>query len=335
MTHYLVTRCLRQTAPHRSYPYSVGDVELRSAASDMSSERKAIERSLGEHGEPTVQPDVSALRASTIVEATGPRTAFALAALRIDEALDVLASTNPVQAFTYRLMEAGCARDLNTGEVMPRLPEVDPGQFNPLGSIFLMEQYTYQPRDIAQHVLSTERGELGARYGRAAHWARKADFESNPHMAMLFEWFAAESIWNVQRDDDVIPAIRWSLGFPNGPRAQLLAPTTRQAIDGDALHRPWSIHIDNRLQRIRSIRNQTVHNGFRLLDVPPAEVSGLRTLAHLAARYALHSVQHGIYAKIDSIADLIEYLPLLLDTNLHATSKHVVERIQEAAGATT
>jgi hypothetical protein len=52
-------------------------------------------------------------------------------------------------------------------------------------------------------------------------------------------------------------------------------------------------------------------------------------------RYALHSVEHGIYAKIDSIADLIEYLPLLLDTSLHATSKHVVERIQEAAGATT
>ena len=41
----------------------------------------------------------------------------------------------------------------------------------------LMDQYMYQPRDIAQYVLSTERGELGERYGRAAHWARKADLE--------------------------------------------------------------------------------------------------------------------------------------------------------------
>jgi hypothetical protein len=328
MTHYLVTRCLRRRAPHRSYPYSLGVVELRNAESDAADERKAIEISLGAHGETPVQPDVSAIRTSTIVEAPGPRAAFELAARRIDEALDVLSSTNPMPAFTdYSLMEAGCARDLETGAVVSRLPENNGGEFHLFNSVFLTNQYAYQPRDLAQHVLSTERGELGERYVRASHWARKADLEFNPHMAMLFDWFAAESIWNRWRDDDVIPAIRWSLGFPNGG-AQHISSATRRALDSDTLHRSWSGHIEGRLQRIRTIRNQTVHNGFRLLDVSFSEVAGLRKLAHLAVRYAVTCVQQGLFSNIQSIPELVEYLPLLLDTQLHATSKHVIERLQ-------
>jgi hypothetical protein len=236
---------------------------------------------------------------------------------------------------SYRLLDAGCARDLDTGQVTPRLPVAELPQSHFLNSVFLTEENRWPPRDIAQHVLSTERGELGERYVRAAHWARKASLESNPHQAMLFEWFAAESIWNVQRDDDVIPPIRWSLGFPNGRGAQLLARSTRQTLDNDALHRPWSGHIDDRLQRIRVIRNQTVHNGFRLLDVSPTEIPGLRSLAHLAARYALHSVERGLYAQLQSISELIEYIPLILGADLHDTAKHVIERLQEGSGAAT
>lgn len=297
----------------------------------MEHERKAFERSLTEHREAAIEPDVSAARASTIVEATNERAAFALAAPRIDEAIDVLALANPMPAFSvYRLLEAGCARNLDTGEVSPRLPLVDAPQSHFLNSVFLMEEHRWPARDLAQHVLSTERGELGERYVRSAHWARKASLESNPHQAMLFEWFATESIWNVQRDDDVIPPIRWSLGFPNGRGAQLLAPSTRQVIDNNALHRPWSGHIDNRLQRIRVIRNQTVHNGFRLLDVPAAEIAGLRALAHLAARFTLRSVERGLYAHLQSIPELIEHLPLLLDDGLHETAQHVIDRLQDA-----
>lgn len=334
MTHYLVTRCLRRGTPHRSYPYSIGGVELRSAASDMEEERKAIEQSLAAHREVAVDPDVSATRASTIVEADHVGTAFQLAAPRIDEAIDVLSLTNQMPAFSnYRLLEAGCARDLDTGKVVARLPVSDLPQSHFLNSLFLMEDDRWPPRDIAQHVLSTERGELGERYVRAAHWARKAELESNPHQAMLFEWFAAESIWNVERDDNVIPAIRWSLGFPNGQGGRLLSASTRQALDNDPLHRSWSGHIEGRLQRIRVIRNQTVHNGFRLLDVPAAEISGLRNLAHLAARFALRTVERGIYAQIPSTSDLIEHLPFLLDGNLHETAQHVVERLQQEAGA--
>lgn len=302
----------------------------------MEEERKAIEQSLAAHREVAVDPDVSATRASTIVEADQVGTAFQLAAPRIDEAIDVLSLTNQMPAFSsYRLLEAGCARDLDTGKVSARLPASDLPQSHFLNSLFLMEEDRWPPRDIAQHVLSTERGELGERYVRAAHWARKAELESNPHQAMLFDWFAAESIWNVKRDDDVIPSIRWSLGFPNGHGARLLTPSTRSALDNDRLHRPWSGHIDDRLQRIRVTRNQTVHNGFRLLDLPATEISGLRSLAHLAARSALRTVELGLYAQIQTTSELVEYLPFLLDGILHETAQHVVERLREAGAMAT
>jgi hypothetical protein len=336
MTYYLVTRCLRRGTPHRLYPYSIGGVELRSAQSDMEQEGNAIRESLMAHAETVVEPEVSAVRATTIVDADNVGEAFTLAAPRIDEALDVLVSTNPTPAFSdYRLMEAACVRDLNTGQVTPRLPKIDLEQFSLWGAVHLMDQYTWQARDFAQHVLSTERGELGERYARAAHWSRKADLESNPHLAMLFEWFAAESIWNVAKNDDVIPPIRWSLGFPNGKGIKLLGSTTQQAINAEPMHSAWSGRIEDRLHRIRSLRNQTVHNGFRQVDVPVDELRWLRALAHLTARYALHCVQLGIYASFDSTADLIEYLPLLLEPLLHATSKHVVERLQVANAPTS
>jgi hypothetical protein len=302
----------------------------------MEQEREAIRQSLMAYAETAVEPGVSAGRASTIVDADNVGEAFTLAAPRIDEALDVLASANPMPAFSaYRLMEAGCTRDLTTGQIMPRLPNIAPEQFNPWGAVLLMDHYTWPARDLAQHVLSTERGELGACYARAAHWSRKADLESNPHLAMLFEWFAAESIWNVPKNGDVIPPIRWSLGFPNGKGIKLLGSATQQAINSDAMHSVWSGRIEDRLHRIRSLRNQTVHNGFRQVDVPADELRWLRALSHVAARYALHCVDLGIYAALYSTADLIEYLPLLLEPDLHATSKHVVERLQAANGRTS
>jgi len=331
MIHYLVTRCLRRGTPRRLYPYSVGDVELRSAQSDMEQEREAIRQSLIAHGETAVEPDVSAVRASTIVGADNVGAAFTLATLRIDEAIDVLASANPMSTFSaYRLMEAGCTRDLATGEVMPLRPHIAPEHFNMWGSALLMDQYTWPARDFTQHVLSTERGELGECYARAAHWSRKADLESNSHLAMLFEWFAAESIWNVATNDDIISPIRWSLGFPNGKGIKVLGSATQQAINSDGMHSVWSGRIEDRLHRIRFLRNQTVHNGFRQVDVPADELRWLRALSHLAARHALQCVEQGIRADLYSTTDLIDYLPLLLEPGLHATSKHVVERIQSA-----
>ncbi len=138
MTPYIVTRCLRRGAPHRMYPYSIGHIELRNAAADMESERKALQQSMASHGESAVQPDFVAARASTIVEAASAQDAFLLAEPRINEALDVLTAINPTRAFSsYGLMEAGCARDLTNGTVTPRMPAA--GIFNPWSTV-LMEQ---------------------------------------------------------------------------------------------------------------------------------------------------------------------------------------------------
>lgn len=68
---------------------------------------------------------------------------------------------------------------------------------------------------------------------------------------------------------------------------------------------------------------------------PMMSCGGSGPLAHLAARYALHSVQLAIYAPLFSTAEMIEYLPLLRESDLHTTFKDVVESLQQASGSST
>jgi hypothetical protein len=296
----------------------------------MESEKSAIQRSMSAYNESPIEPDAVAIRASTIVEADDWESAFQLAEPRIDEALDVLTAINPTRDLSaYRLMEAGCTRDLSTGAVTARTPR---HEWKPWMSYMITgSPREWPPRDLAQYALGADRSELGARYVRAAHWSRKADLELNPHMAMLFEWFTAESSWSVVRDDDVIPAIRWTLGFANGQGGQLLSAETQLELATDDQYRPWGRRIEQLLQKIRTIRNQTVHNGFRLIDVPPEDLDQLRTLARLAARGALTCMAHGILADLDSASELVDYLPLLMGPNLVKTAKNVIRIISDSA----
>jgi hypothetical protein len=321
---YLVTRCLRNGAPYRPHPYPIGIVEIKGTEWDMPVEKQAIRQSRSAYKEG--EEDIASVRASIIIEASDVLEAFALAEARIDEALDVLTAINPSRGMSsYKLLETGCIRDLINGQISPRLPSSTFGPF----TAYLIEPNAYPPRDLAQFVLSAE-SELGGRYIRAAHWSRKAEFESNAHLAMLFEWFAAESIWSLKSDDDMLPSIRWSLGFKNGKGAQQLSDATTTALANEPDYRSWSRHIEGLLQRIRTIRNQTVHNGFRLIDIPLAELRLIGKLARLVARGAQSTAAKAIVDDIVTAREMVEYLPLVLEDRLVATSRNVVQLMKDA-----
>jgi hypothetical protein len=127
MTWYLVTRRLGQGAPVRPHPYLIGGAELRDVSRDTPSESSAIETSRRAYGEGA--DDIVAIRAAIIVDAVDLSEAFSLADARIDEVLDVLTMTTPSRGLSnYRLLQAGCARSLGNGQVVPRLP---PSAFGP------------------------------------------------------------------------------------------------------------------------------------------------------------------------------------------------------------
>lgn len=69
----------------------------------------------------------------------------------------------------------------------------------------------------------------------------------------------------------------------------------------------------------------------RFADLVDDHASSTRLIDQLA----LHSVERGLYAQLQSIAEPIEYIPLILDADLHDTAKHVIERLQGGNGAAT
>lgn len=323
---YFVIRCLGIGTPFRSSPYPAGPVEIRSIDYDTKLEKEAIRQS--RHAYHEGEDDHLSIRVCTIVEAPDVIQALAISEVRIDEALDVIAAINSGSFLSnYRLLQSGCIRDLSSGQVFPKLPKLSPDSLSPF-KLFLMDPGGNPPRDLAQFIMAAQPSDLATRYSRSAHWSRKSDIESNPHISMLFAWVAAESIWSLKKDDDdIISDIQWSLGFINGQRIQLLSATTIAATTGSQDYRSWNRHIGGLLQRLRIIRNSIVHNGFRFADLSPEELLRFGKLAKLVAIGAQNAVVCGIKNGISTLAELREYLPLVLEPSLLRICADVVGAI--------
>src|SRR4051812_26643882 len=76
-----------------------------------------------------------------------------------------------------------------------------------------------------------------------------------------------EAIWVITENDDIVPRIMWCLGFPNGPGAAHLALSFRGRLHAHPRFGTWRDHIRDVLYAMKNFRNDTVHNGFRWIDV--------------------------------------------------------------------
>jgi hypothetical protein len=325
MTCRAITRRLTSMSPLHVATYSVGGIELRPAKLDMPGEQKAIDASRLAYHEGI--DDAMSMRVAVIVDEPDELAALETAEVAIDEALDLVTAQSPTRGMTrYRLLESGCVRNLDTGRVTPILPRIEPRPFNS----FHMPPSTFPSRDLAQLVLS-DATDLGDRYVRAAHWSRKAEFESNRHIATLFEWFAAETVWTLARDTDIIPSVLWTWGFANGQGAKLISART-QTLVGLASYRQRRQQAQALLEQLRTLRNSIVHNGFRLLDIKPHELSVHASVARMAGRGALQAAQEALVSGFRTASEAAEYLPIAMEPDLIRTSENVV-RILKGAGA--
>ena len=62
--------------------------------------------------------------------------------------------------------------------------------------------------------------ELHNRFINSAHWSRNARWEINPQLKLLFKWFSMEALLVVNKKDEIIPYVKWALGFPSGQNAK-------------------------------------------------------------------------------------------------------------------
>lgn len=306
-------------------------VELRPARLDTPLERFNIEQSARAFGfrlqahadnvsrEPSVE---YCSRITTIVDANDYITARRTAQFRMEEAVDIIEVTEGYMK--HALSDVGIVRALDTGVISPVVP------FDKEGAGLAMTTFdthfdNIHYMSLAQLILSHDAQgrndiELADRILRSSYWSRNARVELNPQLRILFRWFAIESIWLTQGDDerenleDAISPTLWSLGFPNGRNAEFSKAKTAELLGQIEGYKKWREQLRLKLNEIRDFRNKSVHNGFRLFDIKRME--DLRYYDNLSFRACGH-VQYfarcGLEEGMKDSRELTEYIPMIFD----------------------
>jgi len=303
----VVTRLLDHRGVYYPRTYCLDRVEIRNRKSDTQSERDALAASCTAFGD--IRPD-DCMRIVTIVDANGERETDELAEERFDEALDLL---TPGSGGLSRMaiLGTGVYRHIRDARVRPRMPRNDA---LPVTSFRVIRE-PFPQWEWAQFLATNAQTELQQRLVRSYHWSRKANLEANRQLRVLFRWFAMEAIWMVTKDDDITPRIMWALGFPTGSGAGLLSRTFTSALQAHSTIGGWRQQVESLLRAVKNFRNDSVHSGFRLQDIPRNQVRDFEQITVLACARVQHTVVAGIQAGMVTAAELLEYLPILTENN--------------------
>lgn len=302
----LVVRLLDHRGVFHPRTYALGKVEIRNRRADTRAERQAVMESAKAFGDE--RPN-DCMRIATLVEGDlSDYEAGQVAEERFDEALDVLA---PEVAGLSRLelLGVGFFADVDRGRLRARMP--------PLGragtTSFRMMREQFPQADWAQFLLGRPGSELAQRLVRSYHWSRKAQLERSRQLRVLFRWFAMEAIWMIEKEDDIVPRLRWSLGFPNGRGLRLLSARFAQRLAAHPTIAAWDGEIGDLLVQVKKFRNDSVHSGFRRQDVPRETLRAFDKITLLACGRVQGLAQAAIRAGLPSARDLFDYLPLLVE----------------------
>lgn len=304
----VVMRLLDHRGVYYPRTYSLNQVEIRNPKCDTQSERDALAASCAAFGD--VRPD-DCMRIVTLVDASGDREADELAEERFDEALDLLAPGS-FGLSKIAILGTGAYRNLRNAVVHSRTPRNDG---LPPTTIFHVMREPFPQSDWPQFMATNTQTELQQRLVRSYHWSRKAKLEANQQLRVLFRWFAMEAIWMVTKDDDITPRIMWALGFPTGNGAGLLSRTFTSALQAHPTIGGWRQQVENLLRAVKTFRNDSVHSGFRLQDIPRKQVRDFEQIMVLACARVQQTVVAGIQAGMTTSAELLEYLPTLTENN--------------------
>jgi hypothetical protein len=302
---WVVTRVVDAGRLRYSATQSLGRVELRAAKRDSPRERAALQASQESFGERP--PLNSGLRISNIVERGNPWDVASKAEPAMIEALDILGAD--LRLCPLRLCRSGFIRNADSLEVLPL--EQEPEDCSAFGAVFWLRRGMFPPAGRGQRLLLRP-SDLAKRLIRSYHWSRLGDVEATAQLRLLFHWFAIEAIWKVGRgNDDIIPRVMWSLGFPTGRGLLLVPPWLRQALVGVPNYRAWRKCVYALLQAARRFRDDTVHSGFRSQDIAPDRLLQVGQVVELACPRTQENARVGIDCGLVSPDELVEYLPLL------------------------
>ena len=301
----------------------LGQLEYHPARFNTKDENSAFNVSIREFNERELNCN-NRMRLSGIVDEDDESMVHSRIVHLLDEALDAI-DLFKAPLSNYSLMEAGICRNLSTGKVQPRVPEKS---LPYRGFRFVRDSIqVFEPERLILD-LQSKNNKLCQRLLRSSHWSRKSSHESSYQLRLLFLWFSIESLLRAKRDDNIIHFLLLSLAFLHGETCNMFVRELRSVNLQIPLYRNYRKKINKQLDRIRTYRNQSIHNGFREWDIEPNTLlRDLNLVFHLSKRvqhYAIEALQSGI----TDIYEFREYLPIIVDnSNICQTAKRSIELI--------
>lgn len=310
MKRIVVTRMLEPRGISVAKTESFGNVDVCSPKLDSPHERDALHNSCRQFGE--TPDDILAMRLTTIIETGDIYQADILAQERFEEIANIRA-TQTAGSSRIRLMQAGYFRRIG-GNITCR----EPARNSPQGLQFRVSSSFFEPMDFGKWLYVHKRSELAQRLIRSFHWSHRAKLEPSRQLRVLFRWFAMETIWTIRADDDVTPRVLWALGIPNGKGLMLMSPARIARIRAHARYDYWKRALEQTARDMKAFRNETVHNGFRAQDKTSEQLRSFGRVSWLACNGVQAHTEMALRVGVTSAEELLEYLPVLLDTDDYA-----------------
>ncbi|MCF4175159.1 HEPN domain-containing protein [Vibrio sp. McD22-P3] len=302
MDSYLIVKILDSNSLVSSLTEVYKDAELRSYKADSDDEIQLFKDSakLNDYDYDSIQVYS---RICTITEANDTESAITIANSIISEILDLKAINHPISRISCT--NVGFIKNLNTGISSA----ISKDGFNLTTSY--MTRYTEVNRYDFINVVQANDSELAERYIKATHWFRHAKHESNVQLKILFQWFALEALLKENDNDNIIPTVRWFLGFPNGKKQAEVSPSMMQSLRDNSDYVFWSKRIDDLLNQIRILRNKSIHEGNRQKDYADNLLDLYEKIMIYSVSRCLGAVQTAIQSRILTVSEFKDYVPVL------------------------
>lgn len=304
----IVVRLCSDRSLFRPRTLVIRDVEIRNGKTESTREKVALLRSIDEC-EVTVDERLCP-RLATVVDADSFERCSSMAEMRFEETLDLLHRETFGMA-RLTLLEAGYHRDLCGSDVVPRHPAVT-SRLGPTPMFHMVDEEIPQITQV-EHLADLGDFDLCSRYMRSLHWSRKAAWEPDIQLRILFRWFAIEAACKVDKDFDVAPVIAAALGFPMKKTWNKLDAFMRNSLKAHSRYEIWRAYVHKTLRDLGRWRNDSVHSGFRPWDIPKPDLETFDRLILLGCARVQSLVCDGLFANLRDAGDFSELLGTLIE----------------------
>lgn len=311
MANFLVVKILENSGPCLPSTFVYRDIEIRPPKIDTDKERALIENSIKENNQDL---DIALnARICCIVHANNINDAVSIADDKFTELLDL--KSREYTMSNLALSNCGFVKNLETSkiELLTRKKSYD------LGNVFIRQPSIVQTCNQTQYVLLHD-NELTERYKKSLHWSRHSKHEKNLHLKVIFDWFAVEALLKEGQNDNVAPYIRWFLGFPNGKSCQYLDGGIKDKLESHDKYAITEKRLSNALEKIRILRNDSIHHGARKIDYTPQQLCFYSQVMLMGTARCQDAVLRAISLKLNTLQEFKDYISCIFEQKEHLIS---------------